>query len=209
MMKTFFAIFQLANLAFFLAIFIGRSLYLWFRRGINPFALGAGKKSLPRFLEMLSLPWLVLWMLALIRSAPQRSSQPVPWTPLWQELLPVQVLGMMVILAGDALFIWALISFGNSWRIGIDERSAGALVTNGIFTFSRNPIFAFIDLYFLGTFLVNGSLVFLVFTVVTILALHYQILQEEKFLVGRYDQAYRDYTARVARYFNPKAILQR
>jgi len=107
---------------------------------------------------------------------------------------------MLVILVGDAIFVWALISIGNSWRIEIDERSTGMLVTNGIFAFSHNPIFAFIDLYFLGTFLMNGSLVFLVFTVVITLALHYQILQEEKFLVGRYGQAYQVYCKQTGRY---------
>ena len=208
-MNTFLAIFQLATLAFFLVVFIGRTLYLWFTQRINPVALGVAKKGLPRLIELLFFPWFVLWMLALVWLALQPSSQLVPWIPLWSELLPAQILGVLVILAGDALFVWALISFGNSWRIGIDEKSAGTLVTDGIFAFSRNPIFAFIDLYFLGTFLVNGSLVFLVFTVAAILALHYQILQEEKFLSDRYGQTYREYTTRAGRYFNPKAILQR
>ena len=38
-------VFQLANLAFFLAVFTGRSLQLWFTQGINPFALVKGKKA--------------------------------------------------------------------------------------------------------------------------------------------------------------------
>lgn len=200
-MNKFLDIFQLANLAFFLAVFIGRTVYLWFRRGVNPFALGAGKKGLPRFLELLLFPWLVLWMLALVLSALQIPFFPALWNPAWLDLFPAKVLGVLVILAGDALFVWALLSFGDSWRIGIDEKTAGALVTKGIFAFSRNPIFAFIDLYFVGTFLINGKLVFLAFTVLTAIALHYQILQEEKFLSGWYGRAYRDYCTRAGRYF--------
>lgn len=201
-MKDILAPFQLANLAFFLIIFISRSLYLWFTQRINPFALGTGKRGLPRLLELLLFPWLLLWMLTLVLSALRISFQPVPllWDPVWPEFLPMQILGVLVILIGDALFVWALVSFGNSWRIGIDEKSAGALVTQGIFAVSRNPIFTFIDLYFLGTFLVNGSLIFLIFAIITIFALHYQILQEEKFLSNRYDRAYRDYCAKVGRY---------
>ena len=103
--------------------------------------------------------------------------------------------------------MWALISFGNSWRIGIDEKRAGSLVTNGIFIFSWNPIFAFIDLYFLGTFLLNGGPVFLVFVIVTMLALHYQISQEEKFLLKKYGQAYERYCRRVGRYATWKTSL--
>ncbi|HVM70776.1 MAG TPA: isoprenylcysteine carboxylmethyltransferase family protein [Anaerolineales bacterium] len=203
MMAAFFSLFQLANLVFFLAVFIGRSVILWFRQGINPFALGVGKGGLSRLLELLLLPWLALWMLAVVLSALHSPFQPLAavWRPLWPAWLPIQILGMLAVLAGDALFVWALVSFGNSWRIGIDERSAGRLVTGGVFAFSRNPIFAFIDLYFLGTFLLNGSPIFLVFAICVILALHYQVLQEEKFLTGRYGQAYRDYCKQAGRYF--------
>ena len=161
-MKDFLAVFQLANLAFFLTVIVGRSLYLWSTQGINPFALGAGKRGLPRLLELLLFPWLTLWMLVLVLSALHSSFQPVPtlWNSVWQDRPAAQIPGVLVILAGDGLFVWALASFGNSWRIGIDETKAGALVTKGIFTVSRNPIFMFIDLYFLGTFLVTGALIF-------------------------------------------------
>jgi len=193
-LDKFFDIFQLTNLAFFLAVFIGWTLYLWFTQGVNPFALGAGKKGLPRLLELLLFPWLVLWMLASIMSVLHVSFHPVPilLDPIRAGLLPAQILGVLMILAADIVFVWALISFGNSWQIGIDERSTGALVTDGIFAFSRNPTFSFIDLYFLGTFLVNGTLVFLLFALVTAIGLHYQILQEENFLSNRYGQAYQD-----------------
>jgi len=210
-MNKFFDIFQLINLAFFMLVFTGRTLYLGFTQGINPFALGMGKKGLRRFFELLLFPWLVLWMFELILCVLHSSFRLIPtlWNMVQLDLLPAKVLGVMMILAGDFVFVWALISFGNSWRIGIDEKSSGALVTNGIFAFSRNPIFAFIDLYFIGTFLINGTSVFLIFAVITVIGLHYQILQEENFLSGRYGQAYRDYCRQVGRYVNLNAIQQR
>ena len=42
MMNKFFDIFQLTGLAFFIVVFIGRTLYLWFTQRITPLALGAG-----------------------------------------------------------------------------------------------------------------------------------------------------------------------
>ena len=66
---SFFNIFQLAALAFFLVIFLGRTLLLWLKQGINPFALGCRKKGLHRFFELALFPWLVLWLLAIIVSA--------------------------------------------------------------------------------------------------------------------------------------------
>lgn len=110
-------------------------------------------------------------------------------------------IGAMLIIAGFVIFIWSLVSFGNAWRVGIDEKNPGGLVTGCIFAFSRNPIFIFIDLYFSGTFLINGSLIFLIFAVSVVAGLHYQILQEEKSLLKTYGQVYRDYCARVRRYF--------
>ena len=55
--------------------------------------------------------------------------------------------GAWFVVAGVLILILALLSFGNSWRIGIDTRTPGQLVTTGIFAFSRNPIFVFMDLY--------------------------------------------------------------
>ena len=207
---SFFDIFQLSALVFFLIVFLGRTLILWIKQGINPFALGAGKKGLPRLLELLLFPWLVLWMLMVIASALHIpfSAAPVLWNLAWVAL-PAKILGVLMILAGDMIFVWALISFGNSWRVGVDEKSAGALVTSGIFTFSRNPIFVFIDLYFIGTFLVNGGLIFLIFAIVTVIGVHYQILQEEKFLSRKYGPAYHHYCTLAGRYINPKVILHR
>ncbi|MBI5184202.1 MAG: hypothetical protein HZA01_00525 [Nitrospinae bacterium] len=83
----------------------------------------------------------------------------------------------------------ALVSFRDSWRAGIDEKTQGELITTGIFAVSRNPIFIFIDLYFIGTFLINGALIFLIFAAVVIIGLHCQIIQEEKFLAKAYGQA--------------------
>jgi protein-S-isoprenylcysteine O-methyltransferase Ste14 len=199
---SFFDIFQLAALTFFLVVFLGRTVLLWLKQGINPFALGAGKKGLHRFFELALFPWLVLWLLAIMVSALHSPRWLISaiGTPVLLNSLPFQIAGCLLIGFGNFLFVWALISFGSSWRVGIDERKAGALVTGGAFAFSRNPIFVFLDLYFIGTFLINGTLAFLIFAGVTILGIHYQILREERFLLSKYGQAYREYCSRTGRY---------
>jgi protein-S-isoprenylcysteine O-methyltransferase Ste14 len=67
-------------------------------------------------------------------------------------------------------------------------------------TVSRNPIFIFIDIYFIGTFLINETLIFLIFAALAVIGMHYQIMQEEKFLAKAYGQVYKDYCARTGRY---------
>jgi protein-S-isoprenylcysteine O-methyltransferase Ste14 len=56
-------------------------------------------------------------------------------------------------------------------------------------------------LWFVGIFLINGTLIFLVFAVLAIAVLHWQILQEEDYLLKLYGQPYRSYCAKAARYF--------
>lgn len=86
-MNAFCAIFQLVNPAFFLIVFIGRSLYMWLTQAINPLTLGAGKKGLPHLLELRLFPWLLLWLLAKVWSVLRNSFQPVSWIPIWPKLL--------------------------------------------------------------------------------------------------------------------------
>ena len=51
-MNKFFDYFQIAGQAFFLIIFIGRTLYLRFSKNINPITLGVGKRGLKRIVEL-------------------------------------------------------------------------------------------------------------------------------------------------------------
>jgi protein-S-isoprenylcysteine O-methyltransferase Ste14 len=111
------------------------------------------------------------------------------------------VIGGVLVTLGFMAFVWAFYSFGNSWRVGFDTKTPGALVTYGIFALSRNPIYLFLDLWFVGVFLINGTLVFLIFALLALAHLHYQIVREEKFLDELYGQPYRDYRSRTCRYF--------
>jgi protein-S-isoprenylcysteine O-methyltransferase Ste14 len=201
-MERFFASFQIAVLILFLFVFVGRTLYLRIRRGVRVFALGVGKSGWRRVLELSFFVGLVLWIAAILLYALNQEARFLP-AFLNIRLLdsnPLGLAGTVLIVLGLALFVWALISFGHSWRVGIDQRMQGDLVTGGAFALSRNPIFLFIDLYFVGTFLINGTLVFLLFALLVIVGLHYQIVQEERFLTEAYGQAYEDYCARTGRY---------
>jgi len=105
-----------------------------------------------------------------------------------------------MIILGLGIFLVAQATLGDSWRLGIDERHPGALVTHGIYRLSRNPLYLFFNLYFWGTFLLNGTGMFAIFAVLVTANLHYQILQEERFLAQVHGEPYRAYRARVGRY---------
>jgi protein-S-isoprenylcysteine O-methyltransferase Ste14 len=205
-MNAFFDYFQLAALTVFLLVFLGRSLYLLFGRNINPFALGVGKRGLRRVVEVGFLAIFALWATEILTTSLALNWRVFP-APLQRQLLdalPLRIAGVALVTAGGAIFILALISFGASWRVGIDAKTPGGLVTTGMFALSRNPIFVFLDLYAFGTFLINGTLGFLFFALILAVGIHYQILQEESFLRRTYGTAYQDYSSRTARYFSWK-----
>ena len=203
-MDKFLDYFQIAGLAFFIIVFAGRTLYLRFSKNINPIALGVGKKGLQRIVELSFFVGLLVWTIEVLLYALHTEFRLFP-APLDVQLIdtgPVKLIGVALVLVAFVIFIWALVSFGKSWRVGIDEKTPGELVTTGIFAASRNPVFVFIDLYFIGTFLINGTLIFLIFAVLVVVGLHYQILQEEEALERTYGQAYQSYCTRTGRYFS-------
>ena len=108
--------------------------------------------------------------------------------------------GVALLFAGMTIFGLALLSFRSSWRVGIDKKAPGQLVTTGIFALSRNPIFLSMDLYFLGTFLIYPNLFFLIAFLGLALGMHVQIRNEEVFLLDQYGEPYRRYRSQVNRY---------
>jgi len=123
---------------------------------------------------------------------------PAPFNAVLLDSTTLQYIRLGMVVIGQMIFVLALSAFCDSWRVGVDGQAPGNLVTCGVFSISRNPIFIF--LYFIGTFLINGTLIFLLFAVVIVAGAHYQILQDERFLRQNYGNEYRDYCARTKRY---------
>lgn len=201
-MNSIFDTFQLITLIAFLIVFIGRSIFLYTHHGINPLVLGVGKTGIRRTVELTFFAGLLLWIIEILVTV-------FHWD--WHifgrlstitvfDALPAKTIGMVLITFGFVLFMLALAAFGQSWRVGIDEQCPGDLITHGVFRISRNPIFLFVDLYFVGTFLIYSSTFFLVSAILVIIGMHYQILQEESFLKNNYGEPYLQYMEQTARY---------
>ena len=108
--------------------------------------------------------------------------------------------GVLFCVAGLLLLLWSLISFRQSFRIGIDSDRPDVLIVDGVFAFSRNPIYVAFALVLLGQFLVFPNWILLVYMVAAIGVIHRQVLREEEFLRKHYGQEYLDYCERVGRY---------
>jgi protein-S-isoprenylcysteine O-methyltransferase Ste14 len=108
--------------------------------------------------------------------------------------------GVFLCFAGLTLLLLSLVSFGKSFRVGIDVDRPDKLVTTGVFALSRNPIYVAFGFVLLGQFLVFPNWVLLVYLAAGIWLFHRQVLREEEFLRKQYGQEYAEYCNRVRRY---------
>ncbi|MDR0286066.1 MAG: hypothetical protein LBI33_14445 [Propionibacteriaceae bacterium] len=183
----------LVAFASLIGLVLGRVVILR-RHGIAAFLFGATHKS-----DALLVPCLLAVAYAV--AAPS-VGWPV-WRPLvapfWATGVPgwVGVVGCLTAVAGLA---WTLTSFGDAFRVGIDDHRPGGLVTTGAFAVSRNPVYVCFLLFLTGLFLVAHNLVTVVALTAYLAVVHRQILREEHFLASHYGEAFAAYQQRVRRY---------
>ena len=164
------------------------------RRGIRVMVFGKTDKS--DFL-------LVFLILAILYTAfANILGLPMPGLlihPFWSSPAPGWI-GILLCVLAVVGFALAIKGFGDSFRVGIDEESPDKLVTGGIFALSRNPIYVCFLLFFAGMFLIHRNIVILAADILFALAVHRQILREEKFLEQHYGEEYERYKNKVRRY---------
>lgn len=108
--------------------------------------------------------------------------------------------GVFLCLVGLLLLLWSLVSFGQSFRVGIDTDHPDKLITSGIFGYSRNPIYVSFAWIMLGQFLIFSNWILVVYFLAAIWLFHRQVLREEEYLKQHYGQEYLEYCSRVRRY---------
>ena len=130
---------------------------------------------------------------------------PILGEPRWFESPALEIAGATCAVGGLVLFGAALMRMGRNWHIGIDEEADDALVTDGVFAWSRHPIYVCVDLVALGVFLLNGSPFFGISALCIVVGVHMRMLEEERYLMTTHPDAYAAYRARVGRYFGSAA----
>ena len=89
---------------------------------------------------------------------------------------------------------------GNSWRIGIDEQNQTNLVTTGLFSISRNPIFFGMQNTLAGFFLLLPNDIMLLVVVCGFMLIKIQARLEEEFLLKQHGEIYAMYKTKVNRF---------
>ena len=109
-----------------------------------------------------------------------------PWTP-------TRILGSLIFLPSVALLILARLQLGRSFSVGAEAR---ALVTSGLYSKIRNPIYVFGALAIGSGILVLGR-PRLLWTLVLLVPLQiYRMRKEENVLAAKFGEEYWAYKAR-------------
>lgn len=106
------------------------------------------------------------------------------------------IVGMLIVLAGQH-------SMGASWRVGVPKDGPGALVTRGLFRFSRNPVFVGMFAMTLGVFLWSPTLLSAAAVPLAAAMMAVQVRAEEEALAAKYGETYRAYVAKTPRWVWP------
>ncbi|WP_255571217.1 methyltransferase family protein [Halomarinibacterium sedimenti] len=122
----------------------------------------------------------------------------LPFWYLENDTLPKIGWGLLIL---SLMVVWiAQSQMANSWRIGIDEKNKTKLVTKGLFSISRNPIFLGIMIANIGLFLVIPNAFTLLIISLSTISINTQIRLEEEFLKSEFEDEYLEYTRKVRRW---------
>ena len=184
---------------YFLFVFVIRSILLKNKTGINPLTFNKtddahgfnGKVfTVITFMELVVVgiyAFKIEWYKYLL-----------PFWYIENEILSIIGWGFLII---SLIIVWIAQShMANSWRIGIDEKNKTKLVTKGLFSFSRNPIFLGIMIANIGLFLVIPNAFTLLIISLSTISINTQIRLEEAFLEREFGNDYLAYVNKVRRW---------
>ena len=126
---------------------------------------------------------------------------------IYQYLVPIPyllkkgvlIIGLILIHVSLLWIIVAQYQMNNSWRIGIDEKNKTELVTKGLFSYSRNPIFLGMIISVSGMFLILPNALTFFLTLSTYIVIQIQIRLEEEFLEKQHGEKYLSYKQKTKR----------
>lgn len=184
---------------FFAVAIAWRSWRVWKLTGVNAFRLReeSGPEAITgRYFKV--LPVAVLTLVLLYVFGPD----------LYRQLGVISLLEYPVVRSGGALLmllalVWTVLAqtgMGRSWRIGIDHHNPTALVTAGMFRYSRNPIFVGMIASMAGLFLLLPCAVTLLILLLSVALIQVQVSLEEIHLRRLHGADYQAYCRSVPRW---------
>ena len=166
--------------------------------GINPITFGKNDNAHDYIGFIMKVLIVLLFVAVLTYSMSEKMySYLVPISYLQTQILTITGLALIHI-----ALVWISIAqfqMSNSWRIGIDEKNKTKLVTDGVFSISRNPIFLGMIISVVGLFFIVPNALTFFLTITTYIIIQIQIRLEEEFLQKQHAQDYVNYKLKTKR----------
>lgn len=186
-------------LLFFGLAFLWRTWKTYRVTGVNPYRLlgNPGPEEVTsRYFRLLPFLSLIVMVFYLLPAQYYEFLAPLYW--LHAEFL--QLLGIAIMSAALVIIVIAQGQMGDSWRIGVDYEHRTEFVKEGLFRYSRNPIFAGIMLSVIGYFLLLPNAATLLIMMLDLVLIQVQIRLEEQHLSAEHGDAYKRYCDAVPRW---------
>jgi protein-S-isoprenylcysteine O-methyltransferase Ste14 len=120
--------------------------------------------------------------------------------PLWPGNL-IRFIGLVPLVIGGFLVLWARTAFRRHQTSLMPWTPSSALVQDGPYSFSRNPIYlAFCIMYLGASFVFNSAYILVMSVIVLVLFDRLQIPREERYLEAKFGAEFSRYKAKVRRW---------
>jgi protein-S-isoprenylcysteine O-methyltransferase Ste14 len=110
------------------------------------------------------------------------------------------IAGFITGIAGLAICRVAQKTIGLSWRVGIDEGASPGLITDGIYSYMRNPTYTGLYLLCAGVWIMSPTALYAFWILIFFIMMEFQVRLEERYLLEVYGDEYQVYYNSVKRY---------
>ncbi len=118
-----------------------------------------------------------------------------------EYLFFARIFGVLLIVFGLGIILVAKIKMQKAQTNIEPWKPTNAIISDGIYSFSRNPIYAAMILIYFGVTLIFNAVWFLPFLVLVLIAMIYGVvLREERYLEKKFGAEYLDYKKTVRRW---------
>ena len=194
LLKYYLPIFYLIVMMF---VFVIPTYRVYKKTGINPITFGKEDNAhnyVGNIMKILLGTLLAVIMMYSVESIYQYS------VPIYYlEIKIIRIVGLIILHLSLIWIIIAQIQMSNSWRVGIDEKNKTDLVTTGLFSICRNPIFLGMIFCVFSLFLIIPNAITFCIFITVYLIIQVQIRLEEEYLLKNHGENYNNYKRKTKR----------
>ncbi|OGQ07450.1 MAG: hypothetical protein A3G32_00775 [Deltaproteobacteria bacterium RIFCSPLOWO2_12_FULL_40_28] len=120
---------------------------------------------------------------------------------LFPPQLSLTVIGLSLLFLSWGLFVLALWQMKEAWRVGIDSTQKNLLVTTGIYSYIRHPIYTSLKISIIAILLIFPHVYFLILFFPAYGGTTMIALLEEDFLISQFGEMYKQYMKTTHRFW--------